>query len=150
MSLIWTVEQRDAIRRHAETGYPNEICGILIGERQETGVDGDKIVREVIPVENAWEDIDEHHKRFLIAPEVLLHQERRLRGTERQILGFYHSHPDHPPEPSETDREFAWPSFSYLIQQVENGRAVEALSWVLKDDRSAYDRETIMVVPGDE
>ncbi len=142
MSLIWTAAQRDAVGRHGEAGYPNEICGLLIGERRG----GEKIVREVIPVENAWEAIDEQHRRFLIEPEVLLREERRLRGTGREILGFYHSHPDHPAEPSETDREFAWPSYSYVIQEVRGGHAAEALSWVLKDDRSGYDRETIVVL----
>ena len=142
MSLIWTAAQRDAIGRHGEAGYPNEICGLLIGERRG----GDKVVREVIPVENAWEAIDEQHRRFLIEPEVLLREERRLRGTGREILGFYHSHPDHPAEPSETDREFAWPSYSYVIQEVRGGRAVAALSWVLKDDRAGYNREAIAVL----
>ncbi len=140
MSLIWTAAQRDAVGRHGEAGYPNEICGLLIGERRG----GEKIVREVIPVENAWEAIDEQHRRFLIEPEVLLREERRLRGTGREILGFYHSHPDHPAEPSEYDREHAWPYYSYVIASVGEDGVEGMRSWVLKDDRSGYEEEQIV------
>lgn len=141
MSLIWTAEQRDAVRRHGEAGYPNEICGLLIGER----AGAEKIVREVAPVENTWEQLDEQRRRFRISPEVFVREERRARAAGREILGFYHSHPDGAARPSETDREFAWPSYSYVIQAVRQGRARTTNSWVLKDDRSGYEQETIMV-----
>lgn len=142
MNLVWTAAQGAAVRRHAEEGYPNEICGLLIGER----AGGEKVVREVVPVENSWEQLDEQRRRFLISPDVLRREERRLRGTGREILGFYHSHPDHEARPSETDREFAWPSYSYVIQSVGEGRGAAVASWILRDDRSGYDEETIAVV----
>ena len=141
MSLVWSEAHAAAIRRHGEAGYPHEICGLLIGER----AGGDKVVREVVPVENEWEEIDEQHRRFLITPQTFTREERRARGAGREILGFYHSHPDHPARPSETDREWAWPTYSYVILAVDGGRAGDLASWTLKDDRSGYDREPVVV-----
>jgi proteasome lid subunit RPN8/RPN11 len=60
------------------------------------------------------------------------------------MIGFYHSHPDSEPRPSETDREFAWPSYSYVIQAVHRGISLTVKSWVLKDDRSGYDEQQII------
>jgi proteasome lid subunit RPN8/RPN11 len=144
--LVWTAEQRDQVSRHGERGYPDEVCGLLLGNRQ-----GDvKAVREVVPVDNVWEQLDEQRRRFQIAPEVLLREERRARQAGWEILGFYHSHPDHPARPSETDREFAWPAYSYVIQSVERGKAADVASWRLRDDRSGYEAETIIVDAGTE
>jgi proteasome lid subunit RPN8/RPN11 len=142
VSLVWTAEQWAAIRRHGEAGYPDEICGLLIGERAGGG-GVDKLVREVAPVENTWEQLGERRRRFRISPETFMREERRARAAGREILGFYHSHPDDQPRPSETDREFAWPSYSYVILAVERGRARVANSWVLRDDRSGYEQEPI-------
>jgi len=137
VALQWTGAQCDAIARHAEAGYPDEVCGFLLGTQEA----GEKIVREVVPVENTWEQTEERRRRFLIAPQDFVREERRARAAGWQILGFYHSHPDHPAQPSETDREAAWPGYSYVIQSVSAGQAAEAHSWRLKDDRSGYDRE---------
>lgn len=141
VSLHWTAAQRDAIARHGETGYPDEICGFLLG----TQADGEKQVRELVPVGNEWEETAERRRRFMIAPQDFMREERRAREAGWQILGFYHSHPDHPARPSETDREAAWPGYSYVIQAVRDGRAAEVQSWRLQDDREGYDEETIAV-----
>jgi proteasome lid subunit RPN8/RPN11 len=142
--LLWTTEQRERIARHGESGYPDEICGFLLG----TQADGAKTVREVVPVDNKWEETDERRRRFMIAPEDFLRQERRAREAGWEILGFYHSHPDHPARPSETDREAAWPGYSYVIQSVRDARATEVHSWRLQDDREGYDEE--LIVTNDE
>lgn len=141
MGLHWTAAQGDAIARHGEAGYPDEICGFLLG----TQMDGEKWVREVVAVANTWEETDERRRRFLIAPQDFLREERRAREAGWEILGFYHSHPDHPAQPSETDREAAWPGYSYVIQSVRDGRAAEVRSWRLQDDRAGYDEEAIHV-----
>ncbi|HEU5329587.1 MAG TPA: M67 family metallopeptidase [Thermomicrobiales bacterium] len=140
VALNWTAEQGAMIARHGERGYPNEICGFLLGTR----TDGTATVREVVPVENHWEALDERRRRFMIAPEDFLREERRAREAGWEILGFYHSHPDHPARPSETDREAAWPGYSYVIQSVRDSSAAEVTSWLLKDDRSGYDQEDIV------
>jgi proteasome lid subunit RPN8/RPN11 len=140
MSVVWTNALRASVCRHSERGYPDEVCGLLIGVQE-----GDeKVVREVVPVENAWEQVDERRRRFRIGPEVVATEERRARAAGLSIVGFYHSHPDSEPHPSETDREFAWPSYSYLIQGVYKGIALDINAWVLKDDRSGYNEERLI------
>ena len=139
MSLVWSADTRVAVQEHAERGYPDEVCGLLIGS-----FDGeDKVVRQVVPVENEWEAVDERRRRFLITPDVFARQERQARRDGLEIVGFYHSHPDHPAEPSATDREYAWPLYSYLIQSVVGGHVADFASWRLKDDRSGYEREEV-------
>lgn len=140
MGLVWTNALRASVCRHSERGYPDEVCGLLIGVTR-----GDeKIVREVVPVENAWEQVDERRRRFQIGPDVVAREERRAREADMTLLGFYHSHPDSEPRPSETDRDFAWPSYSYIIQGVYKGIALDLRSWVLKADRSGYNEESIV------
>jgi proteasome lid subunit RPN8/RPN11 len=140
MELVWANALRAEVCRHSERGYPDEVCGLLFGERQ-----GDEtIVREVVPVENAWEQVDERRRRFQISPDVFAREERRARENGRELIGFYHSHPDSEPRPSETDREYAWPSYSYVIQAVHRGISLTVKSWVLKDDRSGYDEQQII------
>ena len=140
MSLVWTAEMRATVCRTSERGYPDEVCGLLIGVREGD----DKVVREVVAVENAWEQVDERRRRFQIGPDVIATEERRAREAGLEILGFYHSHPDSEPRPSETDRDFAWPTYSYIIQGVYKGIALNVTSWVLKDDRSGYNEEQII------
>ncbi len=140
MRVIWTPEHQEQIARHSEAGYPNEICGFLLGTQTTDA----KTVLEVVPAENSWAAPEEHHRRFQIAPDVFLREERRAREAGWTILGFYHSHPNHPARPSETDREAAWPGYSYLIQAVQHGRAAEIHSWQLRNDRSGYDEEEII------
>lgn len=141
MSLIWTSQMRSAVCRASENGYPDEVCGLLVGER----VGDNRIVRAVLPVANAWEETGEHRRRFRIAPDDFVRAERQARAEGREILGFYHSHPDHEPVPSETDREYAWPLYSYVIQSVHRGISLAVHSWLLKSDRSGYDEEVIIV-----
>ena len=146
MSLIWRADLRDAVREHGERGYPDEVCGLLIGSFAGSAgsAGGDNVVERVVPVENEWEAVGERRRRFRITPDVFAREERRARQAGLEIVGFYHSHPDHPAEPSETDREFAWPTYSYLIQSVAGGRATDLASWRLKDDRSGYEREPVV------
>ena len=139
MTLTWRAELRAAVRDHAERGYPDEVCGLLVGSFEG----GDKVVRRVVRVENEWEAVDERRRRFLITPDVFAREERQARRDGLEIVGFYHSHPNHPAEPSATDRELAWPLYSYLIQSVVGGHVADFASWRLKDDRSGYEREEV-------
>ena len=120
------------ISSHAEAEYPHECCGGLIGT-----IEGDnKIVTQVVPIKNNWEDTTDETKtrRFMITSDDYRQLERKARDENSQLLGFYHSHPDHPPEPSETDLKFAWPFFSYPILSVMKGKAGEMKSFVLDVD----------------
>jgi len=125
------------IRREGERAYPAEACGVLGGH---SGVI--KEVVRLVPATNRRSD-DPH--RYLIAPDDLRNAEAQLRAGELEVLGFYHSHPDHPPVPSRFDQEHAWPWYSYLIVRVEQGRAGEIASWQLADDRSAMHPESLEV-----
>jgi len=136
-------EQRDAIRRHGEADYPHECCGLIIGTFSDGGP---KRVREVMALSNA-SDAGVRHNRFVIAPEDMLRGERHARGSGLDVIGFYHSHPDHPPRPSAFDLEHAWPVYSYVIVSVLQGRAGDLSSWELRHDRSAFDSEELIEVP---
>lgn len=144
MTLRWDNRLAARVAAHAEAGYPREVCGILVG-RRDAATEVTSVV-EVTPTENAWADEDEHHHRFHIAPEVILREERRARALGLELVGFYHSHPDHPARPSATDREYAWPVYAYVIQAVDGGRGTDVACWRLRDDRTGYDAEAIEVV----
>lgn len=132
----------ETIRRHGEDAYPNECCGLLLGTL-ETGREAPaKIIRAVEPLDN--ERADSRHNRFLITPETFLRADRAARARGLDILGFYHSHPDHPAVPSEFDREHAWPVYSYIIVSVANGVSRDLNSWVLAPDRERFESEPIV------
>ena len=133
--LILSEEHRQAVRTHGEQGYPEEICGFLIG--QATG--DVKTVTALLPIENIREE--NRARRFEISPDDFYRADRAARQEGKAILGFYHSHPDHPARPSEYDREHAWPWYSYIIVAVHQGNAVDLTSWVLREDGLLFDAE---------
>jgi proteasome lid subunit RPN8/RPN11 len=127
------------IKREGEKAFPNECCGVLLGR---LGDDDSRNVEAVLPIENTRE-VEEQYHRFRIEAEDLMRAEKEARKQNREVLGFYHSHPDHPARPSEYDREFALPFYSYIILGVEGSRAAELTSWRLTEDRSAFNKEVI-------
>ena len=135
-----SAEPEAAIRGEGEASYPDECCGILLGRL--TG-DGHKITEAVMPIVNAREAEERYH-RFRIEPEDLMRAEKEARKQGRDVLGFYHSHPDHPARPSDYDREYALSFYSYVIVAVERGKAGELTSWELTADRSVFSQETII------
>jgi proteasome lid subunit RPN8/RPN11 len=135
--IVIAPEDLQAIGRHGESTFPEECCGFLIGQvRGETTV-----VKSLLPVDN--ERPDSRHNRYVIEPETVLSAHKAARGAGFDVVGYYHSHPDHPSRPSDFDREHAWPGLSYLIVSVMKGRAEDARSWRLADDRERFDEETI-------
>jgi len=126
--LVLTSEQRTLIEREGCRAYPSECCGVLLGRDEPSA----RRVVEVRPLANDFE-ADQRHRRFSITPQALLEAERESADQGLLVLGFYHSHPDHPARPSEFDREHAWPFYSYVIVSVEGGRAGEMTSWVLDE-----------------
>jgi proteasome lid subunit RPN8/RPN11 len=113
-------------------GYPAEVCGILVG--RET--DGTGTVVRVVPTRNAaTADSD---RRYEIPPADLVHEQRASRDAGMRILGFYHSHPDHPAVPSAHDLDLAWPEYVYVIVPVAGGRADSPRGWQLTGNRSGF------------
>jgi proteasome lid subunit RPN8/RPN11 len=133
--------QLNIIKQHVASTYPNEGGGLLIGRAD---ADGSKQVIEVrsIPNQRAIED---QHNRILITDQMYREGEAYADSLGLDLIGFFHSHPDHPARPSEFDREHALPWWSYLIISVQQGEPREVTSWQLRDDRSAFDAEEIVI-----
>jgi proteasome lid subunit RPN8/RPN11 len=138
MVLVIPKEILSAIHQHGEEAYPEEGAGLLLGKAEaET-----KSVEKILPLANTREDTARHN-RYLLNPQDYLHGEMEAARLGLDVLGVFHSHPDHPNRPSEFDREWAMPWFSYLITSVQQGKAVESRSWLLEEDRSAFSEENI-------
>jgi proteasome lid subunit RPN8/RPN11 len=130
----------NAIRRHGAQAYPEEGCGFLIG----TVEDGDNQVLDTQPVANR--QTENRERRYQITPEDYREANRAAADRGLDIVGFYHSHPDHPAEPSETDLEEAtFPGYTYVIISVHGGTPHEITAWTLAPDRSEFRPENISV-----
>jgi proteasome lid subunit RPN8/RPN11 len=133
MALVLNPGVTDAIRRHGSETYPNECCGALIGR--------DGVVSSVFALPNTTEEGP--RRRFLVRPDDYRQAEKEARSAGGDLLGFYHSHPDHPARPSQYDLDHAWPFFSYIIVSVRGGAPEDMTSWRLREDRSAFDQEDL-------
>ncbi|MGN0918633.1 MAG: Mov34/MPN/PAD-1 family protein [Oxalobacter sp.] len=136
--IVLTEEKKKAIDAHGEATYPNECCGIMLGD---VLADGTKMLKELLPVDNSREDEEQYH-RFEIKAEDLLKAEKVAASRQLDVIGFYHSHPDHPSEPSEYDRSHAFLFYSYIIVAVEKGKATAFTSWELNKDFQ-FESETL-------
>jgi len=128
----------EEIRRHGEGAYPGECCGALGGR-----VVGD--VKEVVRLEPAVNRRTDDPHRYLIAPDDVRRLEARLKSGGLEIVGYYHSHPDHPAAPSAFDADHAWPWYSYVIVRVDRGRAADLASWVLDGELQRMHPESLEV-----
>lgn len=133
----------EAIRAHARAAYPEECCGALLGRALDAGGAAREVVRAAV-AENARRE--DRARRYLIGPEDVLRLEAEAARAGLEVVGFYHSHPDHPAEPSAFDREHAWPWYAYLIVSVRAGVPGEARAWRLASDRGAFEPEELVIV----
>jgi proteasome lid subunit RPN8/RPN11 len=127
-ALTVSAEVDQAIRRHGEETYPHECCGAMVGREGR--------VTAVVPLANTTEEGP--RRRFLVRPSDYRLAESRAREIGVELLGFYHSHPDHPAKPSQYDLDHAWPTFAYVIVAVAAGAAGDMTVWFLQDDRSRF------------
>jgi proteasome lid subunit RPN8/RPN11 len=127
------------IHAHGEAAYPEEGAGFLLGSDGEV-----RRVLNIWPLENSRE-AGARHNRYLISPKEYLQGELEAEHLNLTLLGVFHSHPDHLNQPSEYDREWAQPFFSYVITSVEKGEALASRSWRLLEDRSAFVEEPVVV-----
>jgi len=141
MTLLLDRIQLMALQQHVEGTYPYEGGGLLIGRADEQGR---KVVTEIKPIENQ-RAIEDQHNRILIADQMYREGETYADNKGLLLIGFFHSHPDHPARPSEFDREHALPWWSYLIVSVQQGHSADVLSWELREDRSAFEAEEIVL-----
>ena len=139
MILKLSKDVLDKIHAHGELAYPEEGAGFLLGV--ENGL---RDVQAIFPLTNSRED-SARHNRYLITPKDYLKAELETDRLGLSLLGVFHSHPDHPNRPSEFDREWAQPFFSYIITSVDSGKAIESRSWRLTEDRSQFIEEEIQI-----
>ena len=132
------------IQAEGMRSYPNECCGILVGRDVKEGAATRRIVDRLEPGKNAFE-ADEQYHRFSISPQQLMNAERQAGERGELVLGFYHSHPDHPARPSEYDRQHAWPFYSYVIVAIAKREPGEMTSWQLNEQTEGYDAQEITI-----
>jgi len=131
--LTITAGVDQAIRAHGRETYPHECCGALLGR--------DDQVTAIVALPNTTEEGP--RRRFLVRPSDYRDAERRATELGADLLGFYHSHPDHPARPSQYDLDHAWPTFAYIIVAVAAGSAGDMTVWYLKDDRSSFEEGSL-------
>ncbi len=138
-ALVLPPELARAIESEGSAAYPNECCGILFGR----DVGNERRVERLEAVTNSFA-ADEQYHRFSIKPEDLMRAEKSAAGAGQLVLGFYHSHPDHPARPSETDRQAAWPFYSYVIVSIANGEPLDMTCWVLDEATERFAKQEIV------
>jgi proteasome lid subunit RPN8/RPN11 len=127
--LMVTTAVDDAIRRHGRETFPHECCGALIGSAD--------LITSIVALPNTTEEGP--RRRFLVRPSDYRLAEERAVAAGGELVGFYHSHPDHPARPSQYDLDHAWPNFAYIIVSVMSGAARDMTVWYLKEDRSTFE-----------
>jgi proteasome lid subunit RPN8/RPN11 len=140
------------MKAHAESTYPEECCGLMLGRVEQD----DRILIELHPVQNSWDheiadDLQDtssftQTRRYAIAPEEMLKVMQDARHRRLDIIGIYHSHPDHSAVPSDCDRRLAWQHYSYSIISVQQGKAREFYSWRLDADHQ-FQPEALTILP---
>jgi proteasome lid subunit RPN8/RPN11 len=140
--LVLKPSQVRQIEEEGVHAYPNECCGIMLGRDLSDGACTRRIVERLEPMPNVWDEA-EQKRRFAIDPLALLKAEKSASEQGHAVLGFYHSHPDHPARPSETDRQFGWPYYSYVIVSIANREAIDLTSWVLDEQAETFARQDI-------
>ncbi len=141
MSIKIDASVRDRVHAHLEAAYPEEGAGFLLGE----AADANRHITEFLPAGNARED-SARRNRYLITAQDMLKAELEAEKLGLDILGVFHSHPDCPNIPSEFDREWALPWYSYTISRVDQGKAVSLRSWRLSEDRKTFTEENVEIV----
>ena len=140
-------ELAERIGRHGAETFPHECCGALLGRDEasdgKAGGTPWREVRELFPLVNRRDDSPRN--RFAVTAEDVLEAEKAARKHGLEVVGWYHSHPDHPARPSQFDREHAWPWYSYIIVSVMSGEPADMTSWRLNDDRQDYSHERIEI-----
>ncbi len=129
------------IKNNGSLAYPEEGAGFIFGKEKEDK----RTALFSYPIQNS-RDAKDRHNRYLITPNDMLKGEREAEKLGLDIIGIFHSHPDHPAKPSQFDIDWALPWYSYIITSVENGIAKTSRSWRLLDDRTEFLEENIEII----
>lgn len=140
MKIKLSESLQNMIFEQMQTSYPNEGGGFLLGSKQDAVI----IIQDVIEIENVFETEEQYH-RYAMTPQNWMQMEDEADKRGLTLVGYYHSHPDHPAIPSEYDREHALPNFVYLITSVLEGKASIMRTWQLQRDRAAFDELTLTI-----
>ena len=140
MRLEITSDLLEQIQVHGEGAYPGEGAGFMLGNSSADL----REVTAILELPNAREESAQHN-RYLLTPQDMLRSEQEADKLGLDVIGVFHSHPNHPNQPSEFDRQWAMPWFSYLITSVESGTAAGSRSWRLTENREAFTEERIEI-----
>ena len=142
-TILWiSGHLAEKIRAHGAETYPHECCGALLGRDSEgSSQDAAREVLGLLPLVNRRDDSPRN--RFSVTAEDVLEADKSAQAQGLEVIGWYHSHPDHPARPSQYDRDHAWPWYSYVIISVHNGVPQDMTSWRLSDDREEFSPEGI-------
>ena len=124
---------------HTEASYPNECCGVMIGT---TDTEKNHTVHAFRACKNLNQE--RARDRYDMDPLDMLRAEREFEKSSWDIIGIYHSHPDHPSRPSQTDTDRAWADYSYVIISVQQGTVASAQSWVLNESEKKFYEEPLL------
>ena len=138
MLIVFEKRHLDEIKQHGQATFPHECCGFLFGRIEEDR----RIVAQTRPAQNQRDDSPQN--RYQISPQDYMQADRESRQAGLEIIGFYHSHPNHPARPSQFDLENAWPAYVYVIVSVNQGEAGAMTAWTLAEDRSQFLPEEIV------
>jgi proteasome lid subunit RPN8/RPN11 len=130
----------DVILQHVAASYPNEGAGFLLGVNE----DGQTRVEVALSVENRW-DPDAQGTRYLLEPHDWMRAEDEAAARSLAVVGIFHSHPDHPPRPSQFDLDMALPNLAYLITSVRDGKAEETRAWRLEPERTGFTSDKLEI-----
>jgi proteasome lid subunit RPN8/RPN11 len=128
----------DAVKAHGAEGYPHEICGVLVGPRGGRTATEAKRARNLI--------VERSRDRYEIDPADHLRIQREADADGHDIIGYYHSHPDHPAQASRFDTERAWSGYVYVIVSVADGKPVDANAFVAENDGGPFRSEPLEIV----
>ncbi|MEE9216071.1 MAG: M67 family metallopeptidase [Anaerolineales bacterium] len=143
MRLTIPIQIMDEIHVHGEKLYPEEGAGLILGSNEGE----DREARRVLPMPNYFETNERGH-RYKLDPQEILQAEELAEQLGLEVIGVFHSHPDHPPAPSQYDLEWAVPWFVYLITNVDRGVASESRVWRMMEDHSRMVEEVLDIEEG--
>ena len=142
-TTLWISGQlAEKIRAHGAETYPHECCGALLGrDRDGAHPEAAREVVALFPLVNRHGESPRN--RFIVTAEDVLEADKAAQAQGLEVIGWYHSHPDHPARPSQFDQDHAWPWYSYIIVSVHAAKPKDMTSWRLQDDRSGFLEEKI-------